>query len=262
MRFGKTFVIRYNMTKQDYKMMENSLSGRRRRFRGRIDRALLAIVCTVVAIGAGACASSSKDTHFFESQDPRKMNAESSMYLEVEMPSTPEVFFHNLKFAIDHDLLVKHDFYTKEYMHRFFAAEKIAVAIVHDENGDLVTGLDAADFDGIFPRVRDQRSPVSEPGAQIAATYLVSPSGESQGTLNLVFPWGALTFDQAKALFGGTWILNKATPLQPPLPATGLHGNERWNYVLDAPSRKITGYFMFDGAGLLLNVVFKQAGVK
>lgn len=67
-------------------------------------------------------ASPEKGKHVTEPESTLSTNELVAM---VKRPTTPTMMLENIKFALDHHLLLRDDFYSEEYLEHFFGAAKV-----------------------------------------------------------------------------------------------------------------------------------------
>ncbi|WCM18708.1 hypothetical protein NDK50_14825 [Paraburkholderia bryophila] len=191
----------------------------------------------------------------------REVEFASNLYNEVKKPTTEEQFYRNVRLALDHGLFLHEDFYMKENIYRFFAAVNVASGIARDNKYKKRIWVRAADFDGIFPELRLDETPVPRPAIQLAL-QITTEHENVNGGLNFSTLRDGPSFEQVREIFGGEMTLDRSIPLEPPPPRTGPHGNEGWWYTLDTKYGKIRGFFGFNSAGFLSNFSLEEKGVR
>ncbi|WP_321955757.1 hypothetical protein [Paraburkholderia bannensis] len=226
---------------------------------------MIAAVCTTlaVAVGGTACAYSSLDDHSIQSSESGQIPPDASGYQEIKKPTSQEEFFRNMKFVLDHGQFRRKEFYAKKNMYRYFAAVNVASGVEDETNGGGMLWMDATDFDGIFPSFQQSGTSVSGPGAQLGMQLSTnSENANVHAGFHFVTQRCQLTFEQIKQIFGGTLVMDRSIPHQPPPPPTGPHANEGWWYTLNTPQGNVYGYFGFDSAGLISDVIFSNKEIN
>jgi hypothetical protein len=220
------------------------------------------IVAIALMSGFAANAVQGETSQTETATENHRAESMSSLYAQVRKPVTEEEFFKNVKFALDHGLLLRKDFYTKENMYRFFAAVKVANGAEHDNDHSTRFWAIAADFDGIFPRLKPDEAPVPSPDVRISTGVTVDVSGKMEGRFHLVKQRKGPTFDRIKEIFGGEFSIDRSIPHQPPPPPTGPHANEWWRYTLDTEVGKVQGFFGFNSEGFLSDFSVEEQAKK
>ncbi|AMP15767.1 hypothetical protein CPter291_3532 [Collimonas pratensis] len=153
----------------------------------------------------------------------------------VNKPTTQKQVLENMKFALDHDLLLREDFYSDENLKNFFDAKDVRRYIVGANHKDF--RVQTNNFEKLFKPVEFDGN--TYPGAQMAGGFAISETGELHGSINIDVSGveqapRELYFNDVENVFGKNWELINEVRLHGPLPyATGPHGNETIRYTLD-----------------------------
>jgi hypothetical protein len=160
------------------------------------------------------------------------------LYGAITAPTNGIELLRNLGFALDHDVILRRDFYTAENMRRFFGS---APTIYKKSNGSIRTRWDVKPTD----KERNKLEPGAERYAQCqyVADLIVTTSAKKKGGIAIVCNFKhALgpTFEEVEQVFGQDWQNTWQMPLHgPPPPRTTPHGNTRITYDFDkAPLRR------------------------
>jgi hypothetical protein len=181
------------------------------------------------------------------------------LYNMVNKPSTPMQMLENMKFAQDHDFLLREDFYTNENFEKYFGAEKVVNEKADIQEKNIL--VNAIHFGNLFKPVKIAGLPEPVPGAQLTLLLKTNQTGNLEAGVNLSIQIEGPNFEQVQEVFGSKWKLDNTLRLHGPLPPpTGPHGNEVWRYTYDSPIASRHVYFEFHGNGTLAIANFSEEG--
>ncbi len=238
--------------------MENLVLRHWRKMLHRIDSASVSAVCAavVMAISGTGCANFPSADHSIQTLGSSgEMAPDSDIYLEIKQPTSQEEFLKNVKVMVDHDLLIRRDFYTNENMLKFFAARNGSSG-VEPYAKKIRTWFITNEFDGIFSHFWEGNYLM--PDAQLSTGINFEQGGEIIGRFNFNIQKELITIDDVKKVFDGELVMDKTIPFQPPPLATGAHGNEEWKYRQENKYGQIVGYFRFNGDGRLGGIFLEE----
>lgn len=171
------------------------------------------------------------------------------LYGLVVVPRTSRELLHNLRYVLDHDLMLRRDFYTERNMQRFLAAPY--APILRTTAGDISASWAVgarSSFTGwpVAPdRNRDQ--------CQYGARLLVGAGGGRSASVFISCNFNSAlspSLPEVEEAFGKEWKNTWRGPMHgPPPPASSRYGNQRMTYVLDKGGRRRTLNVLFESDG-------------
>ncbi len=191
---------------------------------------------------------------------PTTQAAASNAYAKIEKPDNIAGIFRNLGFAIDHQLLLREDFYTEEKLTHFFGGDKIIWRKPRS------AGVRWGFVSGFGKTV--ERFPMADgsslEGLTVAFAWDVDADYKSKATwLIAVTSPAGIDFAGVEAIFGRRW--KEAPPLPPSIHGvfrapTREHGNDRIVYSFNRQGVKSQFTFAFRADATLDDVVFSVEG--
>lgn len=178
----------------------------------------------------------------------------------ISDPTLPDEMVSNLKYTLDHDLLMQDDFYSESNVKTMFSAEEVTVLHSNDDTGQRVS-VTSNSFDSIFPRRKASATfGGSVAGASLSARKTTLNSGSITAYLHFSIGTGGPDFQFVWRTFGDKFVLVPPRPRSfnaGPLLVTGIHGNENWrlNLIGNNLERDIT--LGFDEVGQLSNIIIE-----
>jgi hypothetical protein len=156
-----------------------------------------------------------------------------AFYMDVKLPTSAKEVLRNVKWALDHDALLRVDFFTPESMDRFFG---VAAPMIRSLDGIRANGEMEFSLKGLTDLPKNF-------AVNAKCTYSVGGALESDGSLkegSLAFFCNYITFDDVELVFGDKWqagwmVFGPPPPHSLPFPATAPHGNETMVYDFDGP---------------------------
>ena len=168
-------------------------------------------------------------------------------YVMFPHPSSVLRILENVKFALEHDFLLREDFYTDDNLKAFFGGTRIVWPLWSaTTRSALISG-----FDQIVPPLRDGSNLI--PGIDLSAARWVQPDGKLRARIAVTVKRPAVTFEQIENLFGMQWQDYPDVPAPPHKqfrPPTHPKGNNRIRYAIDrnGVSTSVTIEFAADGS--------------
>ena len=168
----------------------------------------------------------------------------------VKQPKTPLELIQNIKFALDNELFLRHEFYSEENLRRFFGARNVTVIETTDPTGIASSSVD---FGEIVPSITSAGYVI--PGVSFRGGVGPNSTGKQAAAASFSIRAGGPDFYSVQKIFGDTWIEDRSAPLHGPKSApTGPHGNERWVFKLESVSAKYDVRMTFGPDGLLSSI--------
>jgi hypothetical protein len=170
------------------------------------------------------------------------------LYKEITPPRNGIGLLRNLKFALDHDSLLRRDFYTPENLERFFAHQPI---IHREPDGSIWARWVVKPTAAALAKMK----PGTERYTQCQYVVGLRPTdlGRKKAGIGISCNFEhALSpvLDDVERVFGREWKDTWMPPLHGlPRPRTSIDGNTRMTYTLDSASvtRSLEVTFDFDG---------------
>lgn len=127
------------------------------------------------------------------------------LYAMVNKPTTPYQILENIKFVVDHDLLLREDFYTDENFNHFFGAVKISqTRHSRTRMSGGVDGFEAA----IDPPIKVGDTNLVMPSLSMTFGREIKPDGIVTAYIELYAThhhFENVDFDGVTRLFGSDW---------------------------------------------------------
>lgn len=216
-------------------------------------------VATALEIVGAAHAASDIQQQLKSTEEYNNVSAEE-LYAMVKIPTRPIEILENIKFALDHDLILREDFYATENLHNFFSIENPSMGST--ESGQKDIWVRTSNFGGrLFKPVKFRSS--TYPGAQLVLSFKSTELGKVHASIGLSISGlgkvSELNFDAVEKIFGKNWKLDRTAPLHGPNPpATAPHGNDIVTYVVDNCCIKRTISIAFYGDGSLSDISIRE----
>jgi hypothetical protein len=179
----------------------------------------------------------------------------SELYAVVKKPTTPMELLKNIKFALDHELLLRDDFYTDENLMRFLGGSRVEWV----DNRPGLRRVEVRNLGNLFEMSS------SWPGMGISAVLLTTDEknrGYVEGGSRLkgrigIYPLGdsRMTIEAVESVFGKpTEVYNPYAGEKPPYgtklgPKTHPLGHMAFKYRFDHPTSKVIVGFDSGGSG-------------
>jgi hypothetical protein len=163
------------------------------------------------------------------------LSDKSAVYSSIVPPASGAGLLRNLAFVLDHDAVLRRDFYTVENLHRFFAMRP---TVYRRGNGDI--------WGRWVVRPTEVEARTLEPGAsryaqcQYSVALQVLATDKKRGGIAIACNFklnDGFGLDDVERVFGPDWQDAWQMPVHgPPPPRTAVNGNTRMAYDFDKGS--------------------------
>ena len=146
----------------------------------------------------------------------------------IRTPTTPVEILQNIKFAMDHRLLVRDDFYTDEFLLRLFGGKYIHWFI----NNSIRQEGSVRGFEEMF-EPHNVGNGIVLPGINIIFRKNIRENGTIRTRIEMSMRReNNADFESVEKIFGTHWTPSKIIPSPhiTYLPPTRQHGNQRMDY--------------------------------
>ncbi|SAL74794.1 hypothetical protein AWB67_04661 [Caballeronia terrestris] len=220
-------------------------------------RHVAATAMTAAVVGSSLAFAQPAAPPLEQSSSPQVGEKVSHM---ISRPTTAIEYAKNLKFIIDHDLLLQDDFYTEANLKDVFNLEEVSIT----NNGstpERYISIAANPPAYIFPRI--MASPLfggSVPGATLVGGKSSHALGLITAGINFQLTEDGPSFVETQQIFGNDFVLF-SSPTPPPhgplANASAPHGNETWRKEDFAHNQNKVVTISFNAAAQLTGITVK-----
>jgi formylglycine-generating enzyme required for sulfatase activity len=158
------------------------------------------------------------------------------LYSSVKQPTTPLELLQNIKVVLDHDLLLREDFYTENNLKRFFAGQKVVLRYGGSRGEN--PSVSVSQFGSMVESVKSGGLVLE--GIQFNFRRTVQSDNHVKAYLYFAVLTSDISFANVEQVFGTAWKYDYRSPHRrqaPPSP-TLPQGNARISYTVDHAAAK------------------------
>ncbi len=177
-----------------------------------------------------------------------------------QTPTTPFALLQNIKFALDHRLLLREDFYTEANLMQFFGGKKVDRTVGGPNAGPQDVTCELTGFGMMVDPVKVGSFVVDGMSLLLRRRFLNDGRISGALSLGLLRANPSLSFDEVTKLFGPNWRNSKdpKVPHLKPDPPRKAHGDAKIEYVTRDTEHRLS----FNPDAILGSATFVLYGKK
>jgi hypothetical protein len=183
-------------------------------------------------------------------------------YAQVIVPRNGRELLHNIRFALDHDAVLRRDFYTEQSMSRFFAAPY--APIYHSTDGSIFVNWIVRPTAAELATMN--RDAWKTSGCNYTGRLDYIAQDKQKGSFGFYCTFAAPispSFADVEQAFGKEWRETLECPVHPSIPPVlPPRCNRRITYTLDRPGIGRSLTVVFEGDGTFGSLSLEEEGQR